>query len=218
MLVSHKYKFIFIKTVKTAGTSTEIYLEPYCSSSIRESHERRCTVTEDGIIGSRLLRHRDEYWNHMKPPEIREKVGQEKFDSYIKIANIRNPFDMLVSHYHFEFTRQKYDKSHSLNFNQYILKTKVVEEFSEHNRGFFYIGSDYIVGEVLRQERLVEDLNRLRKTLNLPESSRKLSNYKTSQERVGKHYSAFYTPRGRAMVEEHFAWYLEKFNYRFDQE
>lgn len=30
MIVSHKYKFVFIKTAKTAGTSTEIALSKFC--------------------------------------------------------------------------------------------------------------------------------------------------------------------------------------------
>ena len=31
MIISHKFKFIFIKTLKTAGTSIEISLSKYCS-------------------------------------------------------------------------------------------------------------------------------------------------------------------------------------------
>ena len=30
MLVSHARKFIYTKTLKTAGTSVEVFLEPYC--------------------------------------------------------------------------------------------------------------------------------------------------------------------------------------------
>ena len=30
MIVSHKHKFIFIKTMKTAGTSIEAFLASYC--------------------------------------------------------------------------------------------------------------------------------------------------------------------------------------------
>lgn len=33
MIVSHKYKFIFIKCAKTAGTSLEMYLDPLCGDS-----------------------------------------------------------------------------------------------------------------------------------------------------------------------------------------
>ena len=30
MIISHKYKFIFIKTQKTAGSSIELYLSRFC--------------------------------------------------------------------------------------------------------------------------------------------------------------------------------------------
>ncbi|KPA10844.1 hypothetical protein MHK_008953, partial [Candidatus Magnetomorum sp. HK-1] len=30
MLVSHRHKFIYTKTFKTAGTSVESYFEPFC--------------------------------------------------------------------------------------------------------------------------------------------------------------------------------------------
>lgn len=32
MLISHKYKFIFLKAFKVSGTSTESFLERYCLS------------------------------------------------------------------------------------------------------------------------------------------------------------------------------------------
>ena len=30
MIISHKYKFVFIKTMKTAGTGIEIHLSAHC--------------------------------------------------------------------------------------------------------------------------------------------------------------------------------------------
>ncbi|NEQ36330.1 MAG: hypothetical protein F6K40_08560 [Okeania sp. SIO3I5] len=33
MIISHKYKFIFLKTIRTAGTSVEIYLSRFCGDN-----------------------------------------------------------------------------------------------------------------------------------------------------------------------------------------
>ena len=33
MIISHKFKFIFVKTAKTAGTSIEKFLSPICGPS-----------------------------------------------------------------------------------------------------------------------------------------------------------------------------------------
>ncbi len=59
MLVSHSKKFIFLKTMKTAGTSVEIYLERYCvpSDTYVEQHHRAETAPRTGssAIAARTL-------------------------------------------------------------------------------------------------------------------------------------------------------------------
>lgn len=56
MLCSHSKHFLYFKTKKTAGTSVEIYFEPYClpPGSWRPEHARAETVSGFGIIGSRM--------------------------------------------------------------------------------------------------------------------------------------------------------------------
>ena len=55
MLVSHRKKFIYTKTTKTAGTSIESYFEKYClpENEWIESHDREFYIGETGIIGCR---------------------------------------------------------------------------------------------------------------------------------------------------------------------
>ena len=68
MLVSHKYKFIYIKSGKTAGTSTEVYLQKVCFQTlgpIKEPSEE--IVNDDGIVGMRAANAKTEarqFYNH----------------------------------------------------------------------------------------------------------------------------------------------------------
>lgn len=52
MLVSHLKKFIYTKTVKTAGTSVEAYFERYCilPGDFRVTHTREEYVSSGGIV------------------------------------------------------------------------------------------------------------------------------------------------------------------------
>jgi hypothetical protein len=113
MLLSHRYQFIFIKTVKTAGTSVESYFEPYCmfDGEWEQSHARNEYVSEAGIIGARAQRHqklwkrqlrKPKYRNHMPAWEIKNLVGDNIWNNYFKFTVVRNPFDKLVSKYLFK--------------------------------------------------------------------------------------------------------------------
>src|SRR5262245_8925828 len=106
MLVSHLKRFIYFKTVKTAGTSVEIYFERYCVPPDRYAGERHAThaeISDAGIIGSRGPDHRHPIWhNHMPARRVRELLNGQCWDSYFKFCAVRNPFDKVVSQFWFE--------------------------------------------------------------------------------------------------------------------
>jgi hypothetical protein len=217
MLVSHKYKFVYIKTIKTAGTSTEIFLEPYCIENLNESHSRKMIKSDEGIVGTRMSQkeaEKSEFYNHMSPFEIKSKLGDSVFNDYKKIANIRNPFDILVSHYHFKPTYHLFTKD-NLSFTDYILTTDVVESLSNKYRELLFLDENFIIDEVLRYENLQNDLENLINKLNLPKPKRILSKYKVSLERRGKPYQHFYTNEAIEIVDKHFKFYNELFGYCF---
>ena len=104
MLVSHRKRFIFTKTDKTAGTSVESYFEKYCmpEGAWEFKHTRDEHVSEAGVIGYRGRQaHLRQWHNHMSAEAIRSNIGDEDWNSYFKFTVIRNPFSKLVSAFTF---------------------------------------------------------------------------------------------------------------------
>ncbi|MDV7145713.1 sulfotransferase family 2 domain-containing protein [Tropicimonas sp. TH_r6] len=105
MLISFPFKFIYIKTNKTASTSIEMALQPFCQEDASTPIEEKLhTIVSDvGIVGQRLVpkseaNELDRYWyNHMPASELKSKVGEHVWDSFTKIHAIRNPFDKVLS-------------------------------------------------------------------------------------------------------------------------
>lgn len=106
MLYSASHKFIFVKPMKTAGTSVELALQPFCvppNDPITEGTDGAHTAF--GIVGARRRPDRlpDTPWiNHMSAAEVADRVEGSIWDSAMKIATVRNPFRRyaaLVAHY-----------------------------------------------------------------------------------------------------------------------
>ncbi len=217
MLVSYKYNFIYVKTIKTAGTSTEIFLEPYCISDIDESHARKMISTKEGIIGTRLnqkLAEKSEFYNHIPPYKIKEKI--DNFDNFTKICNVRNPFDMMVSHYYFKPTFNLYANK-NMTFEDYLLNTNVVKDLSLKYKDLMFIDGDFVIDEVIRFENLETDLYSLVDKLKLPKPERELKEYKKNGRRPNKNWQQMYSEETKALIETHFDFYFKLFNYNYEK-
>ncbi|UWQ56508.1 sulfotransferase family protein (plasmid) [Leisingera caerulea] len=110
MLLSHQHKFIYLKTHKTGSTSAELALEPFCAPPGHKVYPNRAAplITEYGIVGARApgpavlsARRKDPdfFWHHMGARKVAEKIGEECFHAYRRIACVRNPFRRLLSQY-----------------------------------------------------------------------------------------------------------------------
>ena len=86
MLVSHRQKFIFLKTKKTAGTALEMALEPWARPENEDadlSHVTKPVETEAGIVGARGSGSvRNKWYNHMTAALVKERLDPRIWDSY----------------------------------------------------------------------------------------------------------------------------------------
>lgn len=103
MLISHIHRFIFIKTVKTAGTSVEGFLEPLCTPPGHVvQHHTPTLISSAGVVGRRGPKRSEPdfgYFNHMSAVELRERFTA--FELYRRFTVVRDPYDRAVSFFHF---------------------------------------------------------------------------------------------------------------------
>src|SRR4030095_5613375 len=182
MILSHKYKLIFIKTAKTAGTSIEVFLSKHCGPADIltpieppvEGHQSRNylgfinpipeILERPGKIFS-ALRHsmtsREKFYRHMPASEIQKRVPASVWNGYFRFCVERNPWDKVLSHYHMHAARE----GGLLSLDEYLARGRFpINYFRYTDRS----GTKIIVDHVLRYESLLADLNEVFGQLNIP--------------------------------------------------
>lgn len=124
MIISHRHKFIFIKTEKTAGTSIEMALASICGpediitplvhpedrafaqslgETIRKPQNYNIPMRKwyaIDLIQALKTRNWPKFYNHIGANEIKRFVDPQIWNSYFKFCFERNPWDKVVSYYY----------------------------------------------------------------------------------------------------------------------
>lgn len=125
MLISHKHKFIFIKNTKTGSSSLQTLLGEYCwpdeveyhfvdhddiqhkgivkSDEVRENF-KKYQENKNGILG---YGSETKWTSHLTAKEIKEYIGDEKFNDYFKFSVVRNPYNKVLSKYFWDMNDHK---------------------------------------------------------------------------------------------------------------
>lgn len=109
MIISHKHTFIFLKPRKVAGTSIEVALAAHCGPDDIITPITAFAKDIDDEYYEQDARNYTEagFYNHMIPADIQKRISPEVWNTYTKITIVRNPWDRLVSQFHWQ-------QSHSL--------------------------------------------------------------------------------------------------------
>lgn len=223
MLVSHRHRFVFLKTTKTAGTSTELYFQPACMPPSTErldwaqSHSQpEELVSDHGIVGVRAKRVGSEtFYNHMPAREVIAAIGQDVWDDYFRFANVRNPWDKVVSHYFFKADWRGADGS----VPQLSVLTEGIEAFVAGYRRpaveAFLAPEGPRVTDVIRYERLADDVQRVAAAVGY-DGGPELPRLKVDTRPDGfRDYRALYSDTARSRVADVFADWIDAYGYRF---
>lgn len=228
MIISHKHKFIFIKTRKTAGSSFELMLSTICGPddiltplSPEEEEVRRALgggtarnyFVPLGKYRNReyvrlMLKHdRVRFKEHWPAIYIRERVGAAVWNGYYKFAFDRNPFDKAVSYYHWKYAHYAHPEVEG------FIKAGGLDSMSSYD--LYSIGNRVVVDDVFKFEEMDKSLAILTKKLGLPEPLA-LPEYRAkSGFRKQAGYREVLTPAAVAELKVMFAREIAYLGYRF---
>jgi len=229
MILSHKYKFIFIKTAKTAGTSIEVFLAKYCGPQdivtpvvpCVEGHQPR---NYEGLINPvpeilerpgkvfSLLHHtvtsRTKFYNHMPAREVKQRLSPDVWNGYFKFCVERNPWDKVLSHYNMHASRE----GGRLSLDEYLARGRFpVNYFRYMDRPRRKI----IVDRVVRFENLLDELGEIFDQLNIPFNGTLGVAAKSGYRADRRPYQEVFNDEQRLIVEKAFAKEIELHGYRF---
>ena len=192
MIISHKYKFIFIKTQKTAGTSVEIALSKFLGpddviTTITAKDEKvrnslgfrgpqNYLMTTRDILGFRLLeylfrvyryggwkkQYPRKFFTHMPARNTKEIVPRQVWDNYYKFSIERNPWDRAVSMYHW----RKYNNQNNFpEFPDFIKLGRAARS----NFDLYTINGLIALDKIVLYEDLYAGLDEVSARIGLPE-------------------------------------------------
>lgn len=217
MLISHPHRFIYLKTVKTGGTSVEIYFEIYCRDPERSGgieHYAEGEASEWGVVGTRGAA-TGAWYNHMAAGLVRERVGNAIWEEYFKFCVVRNPFDRVVSQFWFQ---QDAAVREELSRADFAAVRKAFAGWSRDLRFpvdsmIYRIDGQPAVDYFIRYERLQEGVEEVCRRVNVPWQPERLGRYKSGFRTRPEHFLDYYNSRVAALVRAEFAWELKYFGY-----
>ena len=232
MILSHKYKFIFIKTRKTAGSSIQIYLSRLCGeddivSPIDKPEQEYRPRNFRGLFNplpelaekSTARQYMRTLWrfatlkkfqSHIKAREVRDRIPREIWDSYYKFTVDRNPWDKVLSHYH--FVRQRYARyDNNISFEEYLKVAELPYNYTKYTDR----DGKLMVDRVIRYERLNEELAEVFGMLGVPFSGSLGATEKSHYRTDRRPYREVYTPSWKAAVETLFRPEIDLLGYDF---
>jgi len=218
--VSHEKKFIFMKTAKTAGTSVEIFFEPYClppSSGVRRERTEE-VVSSAGIVGYRGPDpSKSAFYNHMSANDLRKKLGESCWNEYFKFSVIRNPFDKLVSAFYF-FNRDNLTVSKNIQEDFLINSFRhwVVSNKGPLDRHIYTIDGNVCLDYFIRYESLLDDIKYLCEVFEIKFDSAQFGEYKRGFRNELVALARYYDAATIRVVEQLYDLELQHFGYALE--
>lgn len=212
MVISYSKRFLFVHTPKTGGTSIADALGGFAHDPRQYRVNRllaRMGIHVNYWAPARMRRFRI----HASAAQLERHLPQETFHSFFKFAFVRNPWDRMVSYYHYLLSRtwhHRHPKVAALASFKDYLRYEVARGKTAQYAMLTDRSGRLLVDFVGRFEHLHDDFAEICRRLGL---SCRLSHTNRSSHRD---YREYYDDESIELVREAFRPDVEQFGYTFD--
>ena len=215
MIISRGRRYIFVHIPKTGGTSLALALEARAMKDdimlgdTPKAVRRRKRVR--GVEASGRL------WKHSRLADIYRLVSQEEIERFFVFTLVRNPWDRMVSYYHWlqdqSFDHPAVNLAKRVGFSPFLNAPETIDAFRSSGLSSYIRDRNGVeqCDHFIRLEHLAEDVAPLEEhlgfTLDIPHvnSSDRNADYRNS-----------YSDADAALIAELFADEITRFGYRFE--
>jgi hypothetical protein len=228
MIISHKYKFIFIKTGKTAGTSIEVFLSKHCGTDDIvtpifphvEPHIARNFVGYFdpfpeiyALRGKAIKRtmtdllNKRRFYNHLPAIKVKSRLPRSIWENYFKFCVERNPWDKTVSDYYM----RKWRSGNNPSFDDYLAEGRFCLGYYMYTDR----SGDVLVDSIVKYENLINGLGEIFDRLGIPFDGSLGINAKGECRPDRGPYQTMYSDAQRKLIEKVFDAEIRMHGYRF---
>ena len=215
MIISRGRKYIFVHIPKTGGTSLSLALENKAMKDdvligdTPKAKNRRNRL-KDVKVSGRL-------WKHARLTDIYGLVTQEQIEQYFVFTIVRNPWDRVVSYYHW-LREQTFDHpavkiAQSTLFADFLRNEMIQRSFQNDVAQHYVTDRDGVerCDLYLRLEYLNNDVQILERKLGFKLGIMPHDNKSQRDES----YSNYYDDESRCIIGTAFEQDINKFGYEF---
>jgi len=210
---------IFIHIPKTGGTSLRKLLIELEDGNISHEDKKKYYYAEE-------LKRKNISSIHGKAKHYLQVMNKELWDKSLKFTSVRNPWDLMVSSYHwwlqhghqFPRLRQMYADISLMSFKDYLKSpygnSMINECVGNVEDWIFDKNKNMLLDGLVRLENFDEDFNKLVKKFN---KSFNGLNYLTKINVTNrKRYQEYYDLETQALVEKRFKFLIDHCGYSYD--